>query len=236
MRRRINWFIAVTLAAGLAGSVWAGAVSGTVTYQGKVPNLRPIKMEADPGCAKKHSGAVANEMLVLGDGNTMANILIYVKSGLADKSYPVPSEAVVLDQNGCQYKPHVIGIMTGQTLQVRNSDGLLHNVHALPKVNSEFNRAMPAAVKEADYSFDKEEMMFKVKCDVHPWMGAYVSVTKHPFFDVTGTDGTFKIEGLPAGTYEVEVWHEKLKNKTASVTVGASDNKTVDFAFSRPSK
>jgi plastocyanin len=214
----------------------AATVTGTVKFDGPAPKMKPLKMDADPGCAKKHSNSPLAEALVLGDGQTMANVYVRIKSGLPNKTWPAPSEPVVLDQEGCQYKPHVVGVMVGQTFKVLNSDGLLHNVHALPKVNSEFNRAMPAAVKEADYKFDKEEMMFKIKCDVHPWMGAYVSVTNHPFFDVTGTDGKFKIDGLPAGTYEVEVWHERLKNKTASVTVAEGDTKSVDFSYTRPQK
>ena len=95
---------------------------------------------------------------------------------------------------------------------------------------------MPAAVTQVDYTFDKEELMFKIKCDVHPWMAAYVGVMTHPFYDVTAEDGKYTIDGLPAGTYEVEVWHEKLGTKTASVTVGADDTKTLDFSMSVPKK
>lgn len=218
----------------VAGAAFGATVTGTVTYDGRVPNLKPIRMDADPGCAKKHSGPVQPELLVLGEGNTMANIFVKVKSGLPDKAYPTPSEPVVLDQRGCQYHPHVAGVMVNQPFKILNSDGLLHNVHALPEVNTSFNRAMPANVKEADYTFTKVESMFKIKCDVHPWMGAYVGVMSHPYFDVTETDGKFKIAGLPAGSYEIEIWHEKLKTKTQKVTVGADETKTVDFVFSGP--
>ena len=227
----------VTLALFVLGAtlVSAATVTGTVKFEGKAPAMKPLQMDADPGCAKKHSSAPLAEALVLGDGQTMANVYVHIKSGLpAGKTWPVPSEPVTLDQHGCQYIPHVVGVMVGQPFKVLNSDGLLHNVHALPKVNSEFNRAMPAAVTEAEYKFDKEEIGFKVKCDVHPWMGAYVSVTNHPFFDVTGMDGKFKIDGLPAGTYEIEVWHERLKTQTAKVTVAEGDTKSVDFSYSRP--
>ncbi len=142
----------------------------------------------------------------------------------------------MLDQNGCRYEPHVLGLTVGQTLKILNSDGLLHNVHALPKINTGFNRAMPASVTEAEYTFDKEEFMFKVKCDVHPWMGAYISVMRHPFFDVTGKDGRFEIRDVPPGTYEIEIWHEKLGTKTARVTIEGDETKSVDFSMSVPSR
>jgi plastocyanin len=220
----------------LAAPALAGAIEGTIRYEGKVPKLRPISMDADPGCAKKHSTPMQSEMLVLGDGNTMGNIFIRVKSGLSKTDYPTPSTAVVIDQNGCRYVPHVLGVMVGQEITIKNSDGLLHNVHALPKVNKSFNMAMPASRTEAVVTFSEEESMFKIKCDVHPWMAAYVQVMPHPFFGVTGKDGKFKIDGLPAGTYEVEVWHEKLKTKSSTVTIAGDENKTADFSFSAPQR
>jgi plastocyanin len=234
----------VCLAAVLAAvSVWPGvaiaasSINGTVTFDGKAPTLKPIAMDADPGCAKKHSGPVPNEMLVLGSGNTMANIMVYVSKGLpAGKTWPVPSTPVVLDQNGCQYKPHVMGIMVGQTYKILNSDGILHNIHTLPQINKSFNRAMPATFKETTTTFDKAEAIFHTKCDIHPWMSAYVGVFTHPFFSVTSTDGKFTISGLDPGTYEITAWHERLGTQTASVTVGATDTKTQNFKFAVPAK
>ena len=239
MRRMGN---RVWLAAGLvAVSVWPGvalaasSISGTVTYDGKVPALRPLAMDADPACAKMHSKPALNEMLVLGSGNTMGNIMVWVSKGLpAGKTWPAPKTPVVLDQKGCMYLPHVMGIMVGQAYRILNSDGILHNVHALPKINKGFNRAMPPTVKEASATFDKPEAIFGIKCDVHPWMSAYVGVFTHPFFSVTGKEGKFTISGLDAGTYEITAWHEKLGMQTASVTVGASDTKTQNFKFTTP--
>ncbi len=220
----------------ISGLTVAGSVTGSVTYEGAVPKLRPIRMEADPGCAKKHASPAKSEVLVLGDGNTMGIVFVRVKSGVPAKDYPAPKEPVVIDQEGCRYIPHVLGVMAGQPLKILNSDGLLHNIHALPKVNKSFNMAMPATRTEAEATFTKEEFMFKIKCDVHPWMGAWIAVMAHPFFDVTATDGKYSIGNLPAGTYEIEAWHEKLKTKTGSVTISGDESQTVDFTYSGPSK
>ena len=218
------------------GAARAANITGTVTYDGKVPNLRPLAMDADPVCASKHKEPVPNQMLELGkSGNTMGNILVRVASGLpAGKTYPPPKDPVVMDQNGCIYQPHVFVIQQGQTWKVLNSDGVLHNVHALPKVNGQFNMAMPPTRKEAEHVFDKPEDPFTIKCDVHPWMTAYTMVSTNPFYSVTKEDGKFTISNLPAGTYEIEAWHEKLGKKTEKITVGESDNKTVDFKFTAP--
>jgi len=225
--------VAVSITPGVAFA--ASSITGTVTFDGKPPALRPLAMDADPNCAKKHSGPVPNEMLVLGSGNTMGNILVWVSKGLpAGKTYPVPKTPVVIDQNGCQYKPHVMGIMVGQQYKILNSDGVLHNIHTLPKINASFNQGMPATVKEATTTFPKPEDVFHIKCDVHPWMSAYLAVFTHPFFSVTNTDGKFTISGLEPGTYEITAWHEKLGTQTASVTVGASDTKTQNFKFAVP--
>jgi len=232
------------MAAGLvAGLLWPGlavaasTITGTVTFAGKAPTLRPLAMDADPACAKKHSGPVPSEMLVLGNGNTMGNIMVWVSKGLpSGKTWPAPTTPVTLDQKGCVYVPHVMGIMVGQPYRILNSDGVLHNVHALPKVNPGFNRAMPPTVKEANAKFDKPEAVFQIKCDVHPWMSAFVGVFTHPFFSVTGTNGKFTISGLDPGTYEITAWHERLGTQTATITVGANDTKTQDFKFSTPAK
>jgi plastocyanin len=233
------WVAAVLVGLSVCPGVAAAAssVSGTVTFDGKAPVLRPLTMDADPACAKKHSGPVANEMLALGSGNTMGNIMVWVSKGLpAGKAWPAPKTPVVLDQNGCLYKPHVMGIAVGQTYRILNSDGVLHNIHTLPKINAAFNKGMPPTLKEATTVFAKPEEVFHIKCDVHPWMSAYIAVFTHPFFSVTSTDGKFTISGLDPGTYEITAWHEKLGTQTASVTVGASDTKTQNFKFAVPAK
>jgi len=218
-----------------AQNLGGSSITGTVTFEGTAPNLKPLTMDADPACAKMHSGPAPNEMLVLGSANTMGNILVSVSEGLpAGRTWPAPQTPVVLDQKGCTYVPHVMGIMVGQPYRILNSDGILHNVHTLPKINPSFNQAMPGTRKEATTTFAKPENLFQIKCDVHPWMSAYIGVYTHPFFSVTGTDGKFTIQGLDAGTYEITAWHEKLGTRTASVTVSGSDTKTQDFKFAVP--
>lgn len=209
-------------------------VSGTINYDGAVPTLRPVTMDADPQCAQKHQGPVQNEVLLLGDGNTMGNVFVKVKSGLPEKQWPAPSEPAVIDQEGCIYQPHVMGVMAGQPLVFLNSDELLHNVHGLPEENREFNLGMPATVEEQRVTLEQPEPLFPVKCDVHPWMQSYVAVMSHPYFDVTAEDGRFEIRNLPAGTYEIEAWHERLGTQTATVTVEDGGSATSDFTFSTP--
>jgi plastocyanin len=227
--------VAVSVFSGVVNA--ASSITGTVVFDGKPPALKPLAMEADPACAKKHKGPVPSEMLVLGGGNTMGNILVWVSKGLpSGKTFPVPKTPVVLDQNGCVYKPHVMGIMVGQTYRILNNDGVLHNIHTLPKVNPSFNKGMPATLKEATTVFAKPEDVFHIKCDVHPWMSAYMAVFTHPFFSVTGTDGKFTISGLDPGTYEITAWHERLGTQTASITVGANETKSQNFKFALAAK
>ena len=220
--------------AGGGGPTGTGSIAGTVKYEGEVPTLKPLAMDADPNCAKKHSGPVPSEVLVLGDGQTLGNVYVRVKSGLpAGATYPAPAEPARLDQRGCHYVPHVLGVMVGQQIKILNSDGLLHNIHALPKLNAPFNMAMPANRTEAEETFAKEEVMIPVKCDVHPWMQGYIAVSPHPFFAITAKEGTYAIKNLPAGTYELEFWHERLGTKTATVTVGDGAQATSDMTFTR---
>ena len=232
------------LAAGLVGmmvcpsGVYAAAtITGTITFDGKVPPMKPLTMDADPACAKKHAKPVLNEMLVLGNGNTMGNILVWVSKGVpAGKTFPAPKTPVTLDQQGCMYVPHVQGIMVGQPYKILNSDGILHNVHSLPKVNRSFNKPMPPTLKETTTTFEQPEPVFHIKCDVHPWMSAWIGVFTHPFFTVTKNDGKFSISGLDPGTYEITAWHEKLGTQTATITVAANETKSVNVKFISPLK
>lgn len=213
---------------------YAATITGTVKYEGDVPKFKTVKMDSDPICLTHHEGPVYPQILELGEGNSMGNVFVHVVSGLSQKKYSAPSEPAVLDQKGCMYEPHVLGIMVGQPLKVLNPDGTLHNVHGTPKINKEFNIAMPKFRKEITRTFDQPEFMFQMVCDVHPWMGAWVSVMEHPFFSTTKKDGMFKIENLPAGEYEIEAWHEKLGTKKSTIVLSDGDEKEVNFSFSQP--
>jgi hypothetical protein len=238
MRTGNRLWLAAGVVAVLAWPGVAGAanVTGTIVFAGTPPALKPLPMNAEPVCHQKHGGKPApNEALVLGSGNTMANIMVWVSKGVpAGKTYPAPKTPVTLDQVGCTYTPHVMGIMVGQPYRILNSDGILHNIHTLPKINPAFNRGQPATVKEMTTSFPKPENMFQVKCDVHPWMSAYIGVFTHPFYSVTKTDGKFTISGLDAGTYEITAWHERLGTQSATVTVAGTETKTQNFKFAVP--
>lgn len=223
-----------------AGQVFAGdaSITGTIRFgEENVPVMKVINMNADPKCVQNNQGKeVRAQTLVLGPDKTMANIFVRVKSGLPEgKTYDTPTDPIVIDQIGCMYVPHVLASMVNQPVKILNSDGTLHNVHALPKVNQEFNIAMPAFKKEITKTLDKVEPdPFKIKCDVHPWMGGYMAVMSHPYFDVTKEDGKYTIKGLEPGTYEIEIWHEKLGTQTAKVTVAAGETKTQDFVMKKP--
>jgi len=195
----------------------SGSVAGRVNFTGEDTDAE-ISMDADPVCAGLHSESVSTETIVANDGG-LANVFVYVKEG-AGGGHAVPAEPVVLDQVGCTYVPHVAGIQVGQKLVIRNSDSTLHNVHAMPEANDEFNQGQPFQNMELEKTFDIAEVMVRFKCDVHPWMGAYMGVVDNPFYTVSGADGSFSIEGLAAGDYVLEAWHETLGTRTVNVTVG----------------
>ncbi len=206
----------------------AGSISGKITYDGNVPRGL-IKMGADPNCVAH--GPVPRQDLVVGDGNALANVLVMVKS--APRRGSASKSPVVIDQNGCIYVPHVTGVMVGQPLKFKNSDGILHNVHGLPKQNREFNIGMPPTLKESQsITFEKAERPFPVKCDVHPWQQAYVAVMTHSYFAVTSENGRFTIDGLPDRTYEIVAWHERLGTQSGKVTVRGGRG-SADFSFQR---
>jgi plastocyanin len=212
---------------------YAGTITGTITFEGTPPPMKPLDMSEDAVCAGKHQQPPLDETLVLGDGQTMGNVFVRVISGLPDKEFPVPDEPVELTQEGCIFSPRVFGIRAGQPLDILNPDDTLHNVHTFAKENEAFNIAMPKFRTKMTKVFDKAEDMFPIKCDVHPWMVAYCVVMDHPFFDVTAKDGTYTLEGLEPGTYEIEARHERMKPQTATVTIEGDETKTADFTFSR---
>lgn len=216
-----------------------GTVTGKVSLNGEAPAPQKIDMAQDANCAKKNPDAVT-ETVMAKDGK-LQNVFVYVKEGttadgkkIADYSFDTPTAEVVLDQNGCHYVPHVIGMQPNQKLKVTNSDPTGHNIHALPKSgsgNEEWNESQPGGAGPIVKTFKRSEILVPVKCNQHPWMKAYVGVVKHPFYAVSKEDGTFEIKGLPAGTYTVVAWHEKFGEKTAQVKVDAKGTATSDFTF-----
>ena len=217
-------------AAPAAPAAGGATVTGKVNFDGTAPGMAPIKMDADAYCKAEHKEPVYEQEVVVNPNKTLQWVLVYVKEGV-NGTYPPPSEPVTLDQHGCQYRPHVFGIQAGQALKILNSDGTLHNIHALPKKNAEFNIGQPFKGMETLKKFETTEVPVRFKCDVHKWMGAYTGVFNHPFFAVTNDQGAFEIKNLPPGNYVIEAWHEKYGAQTQNVTVSGSEPKTLDFTF-----
>ncbi|MCE2542569.1 MAG: carboxypeptidase regulatory-like domain-containing protein [Acidobacteria bacterium] len=208
----------------------AGSVMGMITLEGTPPAAETIRMNSDPACAELASDT-ETEYYVVGGSGGLGNVFVYVKEGLEGRSFPVPDEPAMIDQVGCRYTPHVFGMRVGQTLKIRNSDATLHNIHATPAANPEFNMGQPIQGMEFDRTFEAAEVMVPFKCDVHGWMNAYVGVLDHPYFAVTGDDGNFDISELPPGDYVVEAWHEELGTQMQNVTVGEGGTAEVSFTF-----
>jgi plastocyanin len=210
----------------------AGSVKGVVTLDGTAPKNEGIKMNADPVCVRENKTPQFQETYMVGsDGKSLANVFVYVKDGLGNYVYDTPTEPARIDQKECRYHPHVFGMRVGQPLEILNSDPTLHNIHALPKNNSEFNNGQPIQGMKMTHTFDKPEVMVPFKCDVHGWMNAYVGVLPHPYYAVTKDDGKFELANVPPGTYTIEAWHEKLGPMTQSVTLGQKETKEITFSF-----
>ncbi len=205
-------------------------IKGKVAFEGEAPKRKKLKMESEPVCDEQHGGEAQKEDVIVNENKTLRNVIVFVEKGLEGKKFDPTATPVVLDQSGCMYKPHVIGVMLGQKLLVRNSDPVTHNIHGLPKMNSEFNFGQNQKGQENPIELTTAEVMIKVKCDVHPWMACYIGVFEHPFFSVTGEDGTYTLSGLPAGDYTIKAWHEGSKTGwTQSVKVGDGESKDADF-------
>ena len=218
-------------AAAPAAPAGSGSVTGRILFAGAKPAPKFLTgMDANPQCLKQHGGkAPAAEDVVVNEDGTLANVFVWVKSGPVPAS-PVPSTRVKLDQVKCVYVPHVAAVMVGQELEIHNSDPVNHNIHPLPMENREWNESQPPQGEPKIKTFAKAEQMIPFKCNVHPWMRAYVNVVPHAFFAVTGADGKFELKGLPPGDYVIEAVHEKFGPQEVKVTVGA-DATTADFTF-----
>ena len=224
---------AVWLVAMIAQAADSASVSGKITFEGTAPKAKKIKTDADPKCAEMHADdPLKSEEVVVNENGTLKNVFVYVKTGLEGKTYEPPKTPVELDQRGCHYVPHVFGMMAKQPLKIVNGDDTLHNIHAMPTNSKEFNVGQPNKGMETIRTFAAPEVMVHFKCDVHPWMSAYAGVLSHPFYSVSGDDGSYSLKGLPAGDYEIAAWHEKYGEQTQKVKLNDGEAKTVEFKFS----
>ena len=205
------------------------SVKGTVKFDGTAPKPTRIDMSQDPICAKAHTTPVTTEDIVVSDG-ALANAVVYISDGLAAQTFEPPPQPAVLEQKGCQYKPHVLALQANQKLSVVNSDETTHNIHPTPNNNREWNMTQPHAMP-MEQTFARAEVAIPVKCNVHPWMKGFIAVFKHPYFAVTDKSGNFELKNVPPGTYTITAWQEKLGTQVQKVTVGAGEAKTLDFAF-----
>jgi len=208
-----------------------GEVTGTVTLTGAPPTFKSINMSAEPYCAKANPKPVTPQDVVVGEKGALGNVVVYVKDNLDKYSFETPKNSVTLAQKGCMYDPHVVALMAGQTLEVKNEDQTTHNIHPMPKDNREWNTSQPPGAAPVDNSFARPEVAIPVKCNVHPWMKSYIAVFKNPFFAVTSKDGSFDLKGLPPGTYTIEAWQEHYGVVDQQVTIGPKESKTVTLTF-----
>ncbi len=211
-----------------------GSVKGVVKFDGEAPKSTKVNLGGDAKCEAMHAGGMQSENVVVKDGK-LQNVIVHVKSGAEKWKFETPTDKPVFDQVGCQYVPHVMGVMVDQKFTIRNSDDMTHNVHATPSINSEFNMSQPKKGEASDKSFSEPEVAARIQCDVHKWMGAYIGVFAHPFFAVTNDKGEFEIK-LPPGDYELEAWQETSGSKldgphTVKVTVKEGAPATQDFTF-----
>ena len=207
-----------------------GVVRGMVMFTGDAPANAPIDMSQEQVCADKHDTPPTTNEVVVTNGH-LANVFIWVKEGLTG-SFPASSDPVVIDQNGCEYIPHVSGIQTGQPLRFRNSDGILHNIKATPTANRGFNISQPTTMESGPpQPFRTQEVMVPIECDAHGWMRSYVGVVDHPYFAVSGADGTYEIANLPPGSYTIEAWHERFGTQTQQLTVAPNETAEATFTY-----
>lgn len=209
----------------------AGSIAGVVRYSGPKPRPKPIDMSGDPACVEAHHGPAVDESLVVDPHGGLAGAFIYIKTGLEGKEFEVPAEPVAIDQRGCAFFPRVLGVQTGQALRITNSDPVTHNIHPLAEVNREWNHSQGQGEPPLIRRFSRPEVMIRVKCNIHSWMRAYIGVVAHPYFAVSGPDGSFQIGNLPPGEYTLEVWHETLGAEDRTITITPSGKIEADFTL-----
>jgi carboxypeptidase family protein len=239
MGRLDAWTAGLAVVGGLTLAAWTrppaaqegATVTGSVKLVGTAGPNPTIDMTEETKCKAKYTAPPREQIVEVNPNATLADVFVYIKAGLpAGYQAPAPTGPVTLDQNGCRYAPHVLGILVGQTLAIKNSDGILHNIKAKGVKNRPFNMSQPTNMT-SERTFTVPEVMVPLECNVHGWMHAWLAVLPHPFFSVTGADGRFAIKGLPPGTYTIEAWQEKYGTQTSSVTVTRAESKTSDFSF-----
>jgi plastocyanin len=210
----------------------AGVLRGTVTYAGAKPERKLIVMDSDAGCLQAHAGhPVPEDSIATGKGGALANAFVYIQSGLEGKKFEPAEGPVVLNQHGCMFEPRVLGMRAGQTMDVRNSDPVSHNVHPKPTNNYDWNQQQSPGSPDLEHRFPRADVMIPVKCNVHSWMRAFIGVVDHPYFAVTGAGGTFVWKNVPPGDYTVAVWQEKLGEQKQTVHLAASGTEEVNFTY-----
>jgi plastocyanin len=209
----------------------AASVTGQIHFKGRRPAPKAIDMSEEPACVEAHHGKAYDESLVVNKKGGLANAFIYIKTGLEGKTFAIPANPVTIDQNGCWFRPRVLGIQTGQVLKVVNSDPVTHNIHPMAMVNREWNHSQGSDDPPIARKFLKPEIMIQVKCNIHSWMHAFIGVLVHPYFAVSGDDGTFEIKNLPPGTYTIAVWQEKLGTQEQQITVLPHGKAEANFTF-----
>lgn len=209
----------------------AASLHGVVHFAGKKPAAKLISMDAEEACQKLHSKPVKEEIVVTGKDGALTNAFVYIKSGLEGKKFEPVQTAVVLDQHGCTFVPRVIALRTGQTLSVKNSDPVSHNIHPMPQNNREWNQQQSPGAADLQRKFGFPEVMIPVKCNVHNWMHSYIGVMDHPYFSVTAANGEFDWTAIPPGEYVVAAWHEGLGELTEKVTLAKGQQAKLSFTF-----
>jgi len=209
----------------------AGAISGFVRLEGAPPRMRTINMNAVPSCAKMHvTPAMTEDVLVGGDG-ALQNVVVYLEGDFSSYSFSAVTTPVTIDQKGCMYVPRVVGLTTGTPLRIHNSDSATHNTYLRTHNNRDWNETQAVGSAPVERLFARPEVSITLKCNIHPWMTAHVAVFSHPYFQVTGQDGSFRLKNVPPGTYTVATWHERYGNSEQTVTLGPKGEEKVSITY-----